>query len=40
LPDSRALLTPFSVLMSNAIGGVPIAMLLLQLWQTPSLGVL
>ena len=40
LPDSRALLTPFSVLMSNAIGGVPIAMLLLQLWQTPPLGVL
>ena len=40
LPDSLALLTPFSVLMSNAIGGVPIAMLLLQLWQTPPLGVL
>ena len=40
LPDSLALLTPFSVLMSNAIGGVPTAMLLLQLWQTPPLGVL
>jgi Na+/H+ antiporter NhaD/arsenite permease-like protein len=26
--------------MSNAIGGVPTAMLLLQLWQTPSSGVL
>jgi Na+/H+ antiporter NhaD/arsenite permease-like protein len=40
LPDSLALLTPFSVLMSNAIGGVPTAMLLLQLWQTPPPGVL
>jgi Na+/H+ antiporter NhaD/arsenite permease-like protein len=35
LPDSLALVTPFSVLMSNAIGGVPTAMLLLQRWQTP-----
>ncbi len=40
LPDSLALLAPFSVLMSNAIGGVPTAMLLLQLWQTPPPGVL
>jgi Na+/H+ antiporter NhaD/arsenite permease-like protein len=40
LPDSLALLTPFSVLMSYAIGGVPTAMLLLQLWQTPPPGVL
>jgi Na+/H+ antiporter NhaD/arsenite permease-like protein len=40
LPDSLAELTPFSLLMSNAIGGVPTAMLLLQLWQTPSSGVL
>jgi Na+/H+ antiporter NhaD/arsenite permease-like protein len=40
LPDNLALLTPFSVLMSNAIGGVPTAMLLLQLWQTPPPGVL
>ena len=40
LPDSLAALTPFSVVMSNAIGGVPTAMLLLQLWQTPPPGVL
>jgi Na+/H+ antiporter NhaD/arsenite permease-like protein len=40
LPDSLAKLTPFSLLMSNAIGGVPSAMLLLQLWQTPPAGVL
>ena len=40
LPDSLALLAPFSVVMSNAIGGVPTAMLLLQLWQTPPPGVL
>src|SRR4029077_17387724 len=40
LPDSLVELTPFSLLMSNAIGGVPTAMLLLQLWQTPPPGVL
>jgi len=40
LPDTLAELTPFSVVMSNAIGGVPTAMLLLQLWQTPPPGVL
>ena len=40
LPDSLALLASFSVVMSNAIGGVPTAMLLLQLWQTPPPGVL
>ena len=40
LPDSLAELTPFSVVMSNAIGGVPTAMLLLQLWQAPPPGVL
>ena len=40
LPDSLAALTPFSVVMSNAIGGVPTSMLLLQLWQTPPPGVL
>jgi len=40
LPDSLAELTPFSVVMSNTIGGVPTAMLLLQLWQTPPPGVL
>jgi Na+/H+ antiporter NhaD/arsenite permease-like protein len=40
LPDNLAELTPFSVVMSNAIGGVPTSMLLLQLWQTPPSGVL
>ena len=40
LPESLAALTPFSVVMSNAIGGVPTSMLLLQLWQTPPPGVL
>jgi Na+/H+ antiporter NhaD/arsenite permease-like protein len=40
LPESLLSLTPFSVVMSNAIGGVPTAMLLLQLWQTPPPGVL
>ena len=40
LPESLLSLTPFSVVMSNAIGGVPTAMLLLQLWQTPPAGVL
>jgi Na+/H+ antiporter NhaD/arsenite permease-like protein len=40
LPESLTSLTPFSVVMSNAIGGVPTAMLLLQLWQTPPPGVL
>src|SRR6266849_9839276 len=40
LPNSLALLTPFSLLTSNAIGGVPASMLLLQLWPTPPPGVL
>jgi Na+/H+ antiporter NhaD/arsenite permease-like protein len=40
LPDSLTALTPFSLVMSNAIGGVPTAMLLLQLWQTPPPDVL
>ena len=40
LPDSLTQLAPFSVVMSNAIGGVPTAMLLLQLLQTPPPGVL
>jgi Na+/H+ antiporter NhaD/arsenite permease-like protein len=40
LPDSLVELTPFSLLMSNGIGGVPTAMLLLQLWQTPCPDVL
>jgi Na+/H+ antiporter NhaD/arsenite permease-like protein len=40
LPGSLVLLTPFSVLASNAIGGVPAAMLLLQLWPSAPPGVL
>jgi Na+/H+ antiporter NhaD/arsenite permease-like protein len=40
LPHSLAELASFSLVMSNAIGGVPTAMLLLQLWQNPPLGVL
>src|SRR6516162_7481203 len=40
LANSLVLLTPYSLLASNTIGGVPTAMLLLQLWQTPSSGVL
>jgi Na+/H+ antiporter NhaD/arsenite permease-like protein len=40
LPESLVLLTPFSLLMSNAIGGVPTSMLFLQLWPTALPGVL
>jgi Na+/H+ antiporter NhaD/arsenite permease-like protein len=40
LPGSLVLLTPFSVLASNAIGGVPASMLLLQLWPNAPPGVL
>lgn len=40
LPGSLILLTPFSVVASNAIGGVPAAMLLLQLWPNAPPGVL
>jgi Na+/H+ antiporter NhaD/arsenite permease-like protein len=40
LPDSLALLTPYSVLASNTIGGVPAAMLFLQLWPSAPPGVL
>jgi Na+/H+ antiporter NhaD/arsenite permease-like protein len=39
LPDSLLLLTPFSLLTSNAIGGVPASMLFLQLWPTAPPGV-
>ncbi|MGH7092476.1 MAG: SLC13 family permease [Stellaceae bacterium] len=35
LPDSLALLTPFSLVTSNAIGSLPAAMLLFQVWQLP-----
>ncbi|MGH7114546.1 MAG: SLC13 family permease [Stellaceae bacterium] len=40
LPDNLALLTPFSVVTSNAIGGVGASMLLLQLWPTAPPGTL
>ena len=40
LPDSLVLLTPYSVVASNTIGGVPAAMLFLQLWPTAPPGVL
>ncbi len=40
LPGNLLLLTPFSVLASNAIGGVPASMLLLQLWPGAPSGVL
>ncbi|MFL5268176.1 MAG: SLC13 family permease [Stellaceae bacterium] len=39
LPDSLLLLTPYSVLASNTIGGVPAAMLFLQLWPNAPPGV-
>jgi Na+/H+ antiporter NhaD/arsenite permease-like protein len=40
LPNNLALLLPFSVLTSNAIGSVPSAMLLLQIWPNPPPAVL
>jgi len=40
LPDSLALLTPYSLLASNTIGGVPGAILFLELWPTAPPGVL
>ncbi len=40
LPDNLALLAPYSVVTSNAIGGVPAAMLLLQLWPSAPPGAL
>jgi len=40
LPNNLALLLPFSVVTSNAIGSVPAAMLLLQVWPNPPPGVL
>jgi Na+/H+ antiporter NhaD/arsenite permease-like protein len=39
LPDSLVLLTPYAVMASNTIGGVPAAMLFLQLWPTAPPGV-
>jgi Na+/H+ antiporter NhaD/arsenite permease-like protein len=40
LPNNLLLLFPFAVVTSNAIGSVPSAMLLLQIWPTPPAGVL
>ena len=40
LPNNLLLLVPFSVVTSNAIGSLPAAMLLLQIWPTPPPGVL
>ena len=40
LPNSLILLTPFSVVTSNAIGSLPAAMLLLQVWPLPPAHVL
>ena len=40
LPNGLVPLTLFSVLTSNAIGSLPAAMLLLQIWPTPPPGVL
>jgi Na+/H+ antiporter NhaD/arsenite permease-like protein len=40
LPNNLLLLTPFAAVTSNAIGSVPTAMLLLQIWPAPPPGVL
>jgi Na+/H+ antiporter NhaD/arsenite permease-like protein len=40
LPGNLALLTPYSLVASNAIGGVPSAMLFLELWPSAPPGVL
>jgi Na+/H+ antiporter NhaD/arsenite permease-like protein len=40
LPGNLGLLTPYAVVASNTIGGVPGAMLFLELWPTPPAGVL
>ena len=40
LPNNLALLLPFAGVTSNAIGSVPTAMLLLQVWPAPPSGVL
>jgi Na+/H+ antiporter NhaD/arsenite permease-like protein len=39
LPNSLVLLTPYNLLASNTIGGVPAAMLFLQLWPSAPPGV-
>ena len=40
LPNNLAVLLPFALVTSNAIGSVPAAMLLLQIWPLPSEAVL
>jgi Na+/H+ antiporter NhaD/arsenite permease-like protein len=40
LPDNLAVLTPLTLLMSNTIGNVPAAILLVQTWPTPPEGAL
>src|SRR5438105_2601704 len=40
LPNNLILLLPFAGVTSNAIGSVPTAMLLLQIWPSPPSGVL
>jgi Na+/H+ antiporter NhaD/arsenite permease-like protein len=40
LPNSLALLLPFAIVTSNAIGSLPSAMLLIQIWPNPPPGVL
>ncbi|HEX5318247.1 MAG TPA: SLC13 family permease [Stellaceae bacterium] len=40
LPNGLLLLTPFSLVTSNAIGSLPAAMLLFQVWQVPPDNVL
>jgi Na+/H+ antiporter NhaD/arsenite permease-like protein len=40
LPNSLALLAPFSLATTNTIGSLPAAMLLLQIWQIPPSHVL
>jgi Na+/H+ antiporter NhaD/arsenite permease-like protein len=40
LPNNLLLLVPFAAVTSNAIGSLPAAMLLLQIWPAPPVGVL
>ena len=40
LPNNLLLLVPFAIVTSNAIGSVPAAMLVMQIWPTPPAGVL
>src|SRR5438270_8499244 len=40
LPNNLLLLVPFAAVTSNAIGSLPAAMLLLQIWPNPPAGVL